>query len=739
MSNGPGVPYWAWFGLATLLALGTVVLIVFAVFPARFPVSSVFPARSTPDFPTGMPDFGPSERSELVRPRPPVRGTPTPGPRAQLWVRLSALREADREEETLPIVRRWLDRNPEDHALRLEYARALEREGRLLEAEEQYARSVEATDDPQAKLDLARVRWRLGDRRGALALYESLEDDPDVGPAARRERAELLSASGRHREAVEAYRSLVAEEPGDPELRLALARALYAAGWLPAASREASVVPSGDPRASREAAALRARIRAELGLPSGGPATDTPAARARAAAARGDLTRAESLYRAALRLRPGDVELRMELAELLATRAGFPAEAARVLEADPRPTKTAERAELDRRAALYRSWAGDEEGALRILRGLAARGDATAADIALIGDLERWLGRPGAAAESYERALVRDPDLTRARAGLRELRAGTRRKVSARDPAGAGVESDLYVDSDDFRSWGVSGVATLGPGEGPHRLEVRSGVRSVRGRSRAGPLEEAIGPTGEAAWIAWWRRAAIRTVLRAGAEQIDPQGTSPTVGAAVEIPALGVRAGYRRNPAHPTTLSFASVQDETTLDGFRASVFRSPGGGPWNLWLSGEAASVRGGGVDNGRFVGQGFVDRAVGLGGTLRAGYATRALTTTDPAPITADGLSTYWSPSLSWSHAARLAVERPVDERGWGWRGAIQPGLAVIRLQGSLEENGTDLEFRFAGEGGLEYRGEAADVRLQASYLRTRADGFEAFAGTLQLLWRF
>lgn len=752
LSDRRSLPYWVRFGALVVASLGVLLAIVFAVFPQRFVLAPGLREQGL-NFPAEAPEFELPTLSGLARPEPPdEEATPPTGPEERLWARVTPLVEMGRDELAIREMRAWLDDRPADHDVRLEYARALERSGRLAEAEDAYERVLEERGDDadrQTRLALARLRWRTGDLEGALPLYDGMIDDRPADRAVRRERADLLLALGRHREAADEYRALLAEAPegaAPDELRLALSRALHAAGATVPAWRALAEVPPDGPEAG-DAAELRALLRAEMPLPAADTAPAPALARARSAAAAGDLERAERLYRTAVFLRPGDETRRLELAELLAARRGAPAEAVAVLESLGRRTSAAgagpfagsdarPSAELRRRLVRYRLWSGDDDGALALLRELAAEEEATADDLALAADILRWRGRRPEAEARYVDALAQEVDHDRARKGRSLLREETRREVEARDPAAAGVESDLYVDSDDFRSWGVAGRAVLDPGWDTHRLVARAGVRSVRGPSTAGPLEEEVGPEGHVGWIGWWRQATLRTALRVGAERLETTGTEPVVEAELALPRLGLETAYRHGLAHPTTLTLASVRDRTRIDRVEASLFR-PLADDWGLWTSVEGASVRGGGVDNGRFVAQAALDRPVGLDGRLRAGYATRMLTTTEPAPVTGGGAEAYWSPALSWTHGLSLELERPRDETGWGWRARVQPGASMVRLHG--DDAGTELEFALFGEGGLEYRTGDASLRLGAEYVRSRLDGYEALGANLGVSWRF
>ncbi len=748
-----GLPYWARFGMLTAFSLGVLLAIVFAVFPQRFVLAPGLREQGL-NFPAEPPEFEFPALGDLVRSEPPEEDeAPSTGPEERMWERVTALVEMGRDELAVREMRAWLDGRPTDHDVRLELARALERTGRLAEAEEAYARVLGARGadaDRGTRLSLARLRWRTGDLEGALALYDELVDGRPGDRAARRERADLLFSLGRHREAADAYRALAGDAPDEADadaLRLERARALYAAGATVPAWRALTAVSPDGPGAEARAE-LRALLREAMPLPASDTAPGPALARARAAAAAGELARAERLYRTAVFLRPDDEAPRLELAELLATRrdaleaavavlgslgrrtTGIRPDAGPFAAAGARPST-----ELRRRLARYRLWSGDDEGALALLVELAAEGDATADDLALAADVLRWTGRRPEAAARYVDALALEPEHGRARKGRAALREETRSVVEGRDPAGVGVESDLYVDSDDYRSWGVAGRAVLDPGWGTHRLVARTGVRSIRGPTAAGPVAEEAGPEGHVGWIGWWRQATVRTALRVGAERLESTGAEPVLGAEVAVPALGLEAAYRHGLAHPTTLTLASVRDRTRIDRLEASLFRPLAGG-WGLWTSVEGASVRGGGTENGRLVAQAALDRPVALGGRLRAGYATRLLTTTDPAPGAGDGAA-YWAPALSWTHGLSLEWERPRGETGLGGRVRLQPGASVVRLHGEGEE--TAVEFALFGEAGLEYRAGDASLRLGAEYVRSRIGGYEGLGANLGVGWRF
>lgn len=241
-SRGLEVPYWAWFGLSSVLVLGLLLLIVFQIFPSRFVLAPGLREQDL-NFTAGAPAYEAPVPPELLRPPAPARPSSAPsaapprGPAERLWSEVGPLLEAGRHDRALPLLAGYLERRPDDHDVRLEYARTLEAAGRPTEAEEAFARVAAATGDRAARLELARLRWRLGDVDGALRIYRELAAAPEAGVELRLERARLLAAAGRYGEAEAAYRAL-AEVSGDPAHRLELARVLSWAGQPMAAWRE---------------------------------------------------------------------------------------------------------------------------------------------------------------------------------------------------------------------------------------------------------------------------------------------------------------------------------------------------------------------------------------------------------------------------------------------------------------------------------------------------------------------
>lgn len=726
------IPYWAWFGVAGLVALATVLYVVFQLFPSRFVLAPGLREQGL-NFPTAAAVHEPPSSGELLRPPPAPAPSPepSPGPSERLWAEVGPLLAEGRHREALPAFEAHLARFPDDHDARREYARTLAAAGRLPAAERAYARVAAATGDPADRLELARLRWRLGAREDALSLFAGLAAEPDAGREVRLERARLLASAGRHREAEAAYRELLAEAE-DPDLRLQLARGLYWAGRPTEAWSEAERVPDGS--AARPAAEeLIAVLRRERPLPGARAPSVSVMERARAAAADGDLDRAAGLYRTAALLHPTREAPRRALAELLATRMDDPDGARRVLLAYRDRPGTRPSVDLRRRLARYHQWAGDEEAAAAVLEELAREGETSAGDLALLGDLHRWSGRLPEAEVRYRLALEAEPDLTAALAGLRALDAAADARVEEREPSGAGLETDVFSDSDDFLRWSVLGRTVLAAGR--HRVTARAGVRTLEGPTAGGGLASSTGPVAGVTVSRWWRRATVRSWVGGGIERFDPTGVQPFASAGVELPETGLEVAYEHSGAHPVTLTYASFRQEAVADRVRVSLSRVLGDAAWDLWISGEAGSLRGGGVDNGRFVGQAAIDRRLAPGGPLRIGYATRLLTTAEAAPLAGTGLASYWAPRLEWSHGATLALEPPPGD-GWSWRLMARPGAAVVAPHGADD---TELVFHFTGEGGLAYRRNDAALRARLGYARSRLEGYESLTGTLELFLEF
>ena len=159
-------------------------------------------------------------------------------------------------------------------------------------------------------------------------LRQAVSLSPENAPL-RRHLGDLLSAAGRHEEAVEEYREALALDPSD-ELRLSLARAFLSLGRTGEAAVLVDVVDAGDP--SAEALVLKSRLLLN----------------------EGDLDGARDAYRQAVAV---DVELAdPELADLLVA----PEDAADRIEPEP-STPSAEANDRDRTVITFADVGGMED------------------------------------------------------------------------------------------------------------------------------------------------------------------------------------------------------------------------------------------------------------------------------------------------------------------------------------------------------------------------------------------
>jgi arylsulfatase A-like enzyme/Tfp pilus assembly protein PilF len=119
---------------------------------------------------------------------------------------------------------------------------ALRSKGRLLAATGHASEGValleeEAGGDPEAWIEVARLRLDAGDPSGALTAAEKALSANPGHPWALATRGHALVASGRAREGLEALRRAVAAGPRRPEVWITLARAFDAAGEHPVAEQ----------------------------------------------------------------------------------------------------------------------------------------------------------------------------------------------------------------------------------------------------------------------------------------------------------------------------------------------------------------------------------------------------------------------------------------------------------------------------------------------------------------------
>ncbi len=345
-------------------------------------------------------DFG-----ELERARTTLSALADASPRdpAPLLASAELSAGAGDEKAARAALEKALAREPDDDALR----RAAEAYRRLKDygaaagvARRAMARAPKAVTP---RLELAAAAARAGGRSEALdALTEAAALGPDLQE---RQRMALLYQDLGERERARALlAALIAEQPGDPQLRLNLAFFEADAGDAKAAraalakARELAL----DPDDSKRAAALEERL-ASAGTPPSGPALVKEREALRLAAA-GEHVRAAALLDALLAESPGEPRLLLERAAA-AARAGRLDEALRTLAGVTPP-----RAGWDqrRRAALLRQELGDP-GALAAFEALSKERPDDASLLADLG-LSRWLaGRTDPAIAALKTAIAKDP------------------------------------------------------------------------------------------------------------------------------------------------------------------------------------------------------------------------------------------------------------------------------------------------------------------------------------------
>jgi len=180
------------------------------------------------------------------------------------WViALSAARwRAGERKEAIEALERWLERQPADHAVRLQLAESYRALGEEVSAVAAYRRVLEA--EPENWVVMNNLAWLLRERepeeaaRWAAAAVERAPDVPEVLET----RGTILLAQGRNSEALELLREAVRQGGGDRAIRFRYARALAETGH----HREAretldAILKDGEPfTGEAEARALRARL-----------------------------------------------------------------------------------------------------------------------------------------------------------------------------------------------------------------------------------------------------------------------------------------------------------------------------------------------------------------------------------------------------------------------------------------------------------------------------------------------
>jgi tetratricopeptide (TPR) repeat protein len=196
---------------------------------------------------TAAPGAGtaPARQAARKAARPPVAAPATTAADSVKapWGEARHLADEGRHDSSLVVIRRALERHPDNVDLRWLEAGVTGWAGRHREAVTLYERLI--ADHPEVagavRTDLATERLAADDPKGALREIDlRLADDP-ADRDARRLRALALSHANRLRESLAAYDRLLREQPGDRDLTLERARVL---GWM-GRHREASAAYRG--------------------------------------------------------------------------------------------------------------------------------------------------------------------------------------------------------------------------------------------------------------------------------------------------------------------------------------------------------------------------------------------------------------------------------------------------------------------------------------------------------------
>ena len=494
-----------------------------AVEPDAFEASAT-PVPVPPPVPVAAPPAPDSANHVPLLPAPaplPVPAQPPVPPDPRLAVRDTAYRlsQAGRDADARTVLERWLADNPDDRAIRLEVARFAARQGDRPRAWDHYRRLLSLGDDDSTRAEYAaallaagehgeaatefdrllardgdRTEWQLGAARArlwggkpgqALALLGTATTPPDSDRAALRRQARMALEL-----AVPDATAWVAEDPADPNARLALARALARAD-----SPRQALVHYYQAAAARPSAALWTEVAGVASV-----ASDSAAV----AAALGQ----------AVAIQPDDRALRRRYAEALV-------------------------------------WAGDWNAAIGELDRVVGT-DPSAGLFQRRGDLLRWRGERARARDDYRRALALDPTSGPARQALAALRRDVLRDVRWADDEGTAVTTSGRGDSEGFGSLIVR--AAHGAPLDLDRRTVVSGAVEYRWATRdaTGPgADPAVSGSGGDFGIGH-RFERVRLAARFGALWFGNADRIVTwrLGAEGTRGALGWRAGVGRAPAY---------------------------------------------------------------------------------------------------------------------------------------------------------------------------------------------
>ncbi len=728
MAGVPRWPYWGRFAALTVASLSLLFLFIFGFLPQRFLLELDF-TESGFSYPVIKP---PLPAVPLPPPLPERRPTPR-GPAERFWAEYLELTRAGDGDAALRLLEGYLERYPGDRGARLEYARALWRQGRLDDAMEAYRVVLARRADSEVERELAHLYVAARRWDAALRLYEKMARAAPQDTDLLRELAEVAVWAERYERAAEVYERLVALFPDDPELRLRWARVLYWSGRPEQAAR----ILDGLPPDFASAALETLRLAIELSLPpppeDAVPAPEVgpdPLELARGLAMEGEADSALAIYRRLLKEDPqAEDHLLVEMADVFEYRADAPDSAIAYLRAYIAREPESHEARL--RLARLLAWSGDLAAAeAELNRYLSSRPDDAAA-WALLGDLHRWRGQRRPAVQAYRRALMIVPAEPTATEGLASVQAQIDSELAARGIIGPAGSFEYFSDSDDFSSVRLRGGWLGGTPRLRGGLDVE--LEELRGFDLAGELSDLTAVGVQAVGESWLGDGSFHGAAAFGA-WVPSGGVSaqPTAHLSLSAPNLGGSAfqlEYRHGPAHLETATL-----EAALAGLRVDVaalrFYRPLGGHWDLSSGGRVTRYSGADDSNLR------ADAALGIfyrpGANWLVGYDGRVLGFTDPAPN--PGRRLYWDPKWSWENTLLLAW-RGSPGPDWELEARLSPGLAW------LEERGL-------GPAAAVLLGALLDARYhldlwtlegRAGFNQSRAGGYRSFHLELAVSRRF
>ncbi|UCF19963.1 MAG: tetratricopeptide repeat protein [Gemmatimonadota bacterium] len=727
MAGVPRWPYWGRFAALTVASLSLLFLFIFGFLPQRFLLELDF-TESGFSYPVIKP---PLPAAPLPPPLAERRPTPR-GPAERFWAEYLELTRAGDGDGALRLLEEYLARHPGDWGVRLEYARALWRQGRLDDAMGAYRAVLARRGDLEVERELAHLYVAARRWDAALKLYEKMARAAPQDTDLLRELAEVAVWAERYGRAAEVYERLVELFPDDPELRLRWARVLYWSGRPEQAARVLDGLPPDFDSAALEA--LRSAI--ELSLPPRSedyaPSPEVgpePLELARGLAMEGAADSALAIYRRLLEEGPEAHGLLLEIADVFEYRANAPDSAIAYLRAYIEVEPESHEARL--RLARLLAWSGELAAAeAELNRYLSSQPDDAAA-WATLGEVLRWRGQRGPAVQAYRRALMIVPAEPTASAGMASVQALVDTELAARGIIGPAGGFEYFSDSDDFASLRLRGGWLTGSPRLRGGLDAE--LEEIRGFDLASELSDLTAIGVQAVGESWLGDGSFHGAAAFGA-WVPSGGVSaqPTAHLSLSAPNLGGSAfqlEYRHGPAHVETATLEAALAGLRVDMAALRVYR-PLGGRWELASGGRVTRYSGAGDSNLR------ADAALGIfyrpDANWLLGYDGRLLGFTDPAP--APGRRLYWDPKWSWESTLLLAW-RAAPGPAWELEARLSPGLAWV------EERDLDpaVAVLLGAILNARYHLDVWTVEGRAGFNQSRAGGYRSFQLELAVSRRF